>query len=64
VRDDAASAPRARGGERLAPLLAIPPGAVLPDVPPIEAIDPDLPRSRELAGVLRDALGNLRIRWD
>jgi hypothetical protein len=50
--------------DRLAPLLTVPPGTSLPDVPEIEPIDPDLPRSRELAAILRDALANLRIRWD
>jgi hypothetical protein len=48
----------------LAELLGVPTGATLPDVTTIERIDPDLPRSRELATVLRDALGNLRIEWD
>jgi hypothetical protein len=37
---------------------------VLPDVGDIERIEPQLPKSRELATVLRDALGNLRIDWD
>jgi hypothetical protein len=48
----------------LAELLRVPDGAALPDVTTIERIDPELPRSRELAAVLRDALGNLRIEWD
>jgi hypothetical protein len=48
----------------LAELLRIPDGAALPDVTTIERIDPELPRSRELAAVVRDALGNLRIEWD
>jgi hypothetical protein len=48
----------------LADLLRIPDGAALPDVTTIERIDPELPRSRELAAVVRDALGNLRIEWD
>ena len=30
----------------------------------IERIEPDLPRSRDLATVLRDAIANLRIEWD
>ncbi len=48
----------------LADLLSIPEGAELPDVSDIERIEPQLPRSRDLAGVLRDALGHLRIEWD
>jgi len=48
----------------LADLLRIPDGTELPDVGDIERIEPHLPRSRELAAVLRDALGNLRIEWD
>lgn len=45
-------------------LLRIPDGASLPDVAIIERIEPQLPKSRELATVLRDALGHLRIEWD
>ena len=48
----------------LAELLRIPQGTVLPDIVDIERIEPQLPRSRDLAAVLRDALGNLRIEWD
>lgn len=48
----------------LADLLRTPDGTELPDVGDIERIEPHLPRSRELASVLRDALGNLRIEWD
>jgi len=48
----------------LADLLRIPDGAALPDIGDIERIEPQLPRSRDLAAVLRDALGNLRIEWD
>ena len=45
-------------------IARIPEGAALPDVGDIERIEPQLPRSRDLAAVLRDALGNLRIEWD
>lgn len=48
----------------LAELLRLPDDAVLPDIGDIERIEPQLPKSRELAVVLRDALGNLRIDWD
>ena len=48
----------------LADLLRIPAGTELPAVDTIERIEPQLPRSRDLAGVLRDALGHLRIEWD
>ena len=45
-------------------LLRTPDGATVPEVPEIERIEPDLPRSRELATVLRDAIGHLRLEWD
>ncbi|HSL73424.1 MAG TPA: hypothetical protein VK853_03120 [Ilumatobacteraceae bacterium] len=45
-------------------LLRVPAGAALPVVPELTRIDPDLPRSRPLADVLRDAVANLRIEWD
>jgi hypothetical protein len=48
----------------LAELLRVPEGATMPEVGDIERIEPELPRSRELAAVLRDAFGNLRIDWD
>jgi hypothetical protein len=48
----------------LAELLRVPEGAALPVIVDIERIEPQLPRSRDLATVLRDALGNLRIDWD
>jgi hypothetical protein len=48
----------------LAALLTTPVGATLPDLPPMEPVDAELPRTRELAAVLRDALANLRIRWE
>jgi hypothetical protein len=50
--------------DALADLLHTPEGTALPDTVDIERIEPQLPRSRELAAVLRDALGNLRIDWD
>jgi hypothetical protein len=45
-------------------LTTMPAGTHLPELPAIEMIDPDLPRSRDLAALLRDALANLRIHWD
>jgi hypothetical protein len=45
-------------------LLGCPAGIDLPEIPTIERIEPDLPRSRDLATVLRDAVANLRIEWD
>jgi len=44
--------------------LCVPEGATLPDIPEIERIEPELPRSRELASAFRDALAHLRIEWD
>jgi hypothetical protein len=60
----ASPAPVTPPPDPLAELLRLPDGAVLPDVGEIERIEPQLPKSRELATVLRDALGNLRIDWD
>ena len=48
----------------LVALLRTPEGAALPELPDLERIEPDLPRSRDLATVLRDAIGHLRIEWD
>ncbi len=48
----------------IADLLRIPAGATLPDIDAIERAEPHLPRSREVATVLRDALSHLRIDWD
>jgi hypothetical protein len=47
-----------------AALLRTPDGTALPELPELDRIEPDLPRSRELATVLRDAIGHLRIEWD
>jgi hypothetical protein len=56
--------PAAPPRDPLADLLRVPEGASLPEVSAIERIEPHLPRSRELATVLRDALSQLRIDWD
>jgi hypothetical protein len=48
----------------LADLLRVPDGVSLPEISTIERAEPQLPRSRELAAVLRDALAHLRIDWD
>ncbi len=58
------AAPTAPHLDPLAALLELPDGAPLPEIGDIERIEPQLPKSRELAMVLRDALGNLRIDWD
>jgi hypothetical protein len=63
-RPPAPREPLAPRVDPLAELLQIPEGAALPDVATIERVEPELPRSRELAAVLRDALGNLRIEWE
>ena len=44
--------------------LAFPAGSSLPPVPTLAPADEDPPRDHQLAAVLRDALGNLRIDWD
>jgi hypothetical protein len=56
--------PAAPPVDPLGSLLVCPPGTDLPEIPTIERIEPDLPRSRDLATVLRDAIANLRIEWD
>lgn len=61
---DSADPPRDPPGDPLGDLLRVPEGTALPDIGTIERIEPQLPRSRELATVLRDALGHLRIEWD
>jgi hypothetical protein len=57
---EAAAPPR----DPLADLLRVPEGASLPEIAAIERIEPHLPRSRDTAAVLRDALSQLRIDWD
>lgn len=57
-------APAGPPEDPLGDLLQVPDGTTLPDIGTIERIEPQLPRSRELATVLRDALGHLRIEWD
>ena len=67
VRSGETAAPSRRPEARVDPLEALlhtPTGTSLPAVPVIERVEPDLPRSRELATVLRDAIANLRIEWD
>ena len=56
--------PAAPRVDPIAHLLRVPDGVELPEIGDIERVEPDLPRSRELAGVLRDALSHLRIEWD
>ena len=50
--------------DTLAHLLAPPAGASLPSLPPLDPIDPPSPPRPELAAVLRDALGHVRVEWD
>jgi hypothetical protein len=50
--------------DTLAHLLAPPPGASLPSLPALDPIDPPSPPRPELAAVLRDALGHVRVVWD
>jgi hypothetical protein len=69
-RPEADDEPGARPVEGPPPLdpaaavLTIPSGAVLPEIPFIESIEPDVTKPRELAAVLRDAMVHLRIEWD
>jgi hypothetical protein len=57
-------APPSPPPDPLAELLRTPEGTTPPDVGELERIDVQLPKSRDLASVLRDAIGNLRIDWD
>ncbi len=57
----AADRPRA---DPLAEYLRAPAGTALPTIPAFERVEPEPPRSRDLAVILRDAIGNLRIDWD
>lgn len=61
---DRRAAPPPPHSDALAELLRVPDGAELPEIDDIERVEARVPRSRELASVLRDALGNLRIEWD
>jgi SWIM zinc finger len=56
-----ADRPRA---DPLAEYLRTPAGTALPTIDAFERIEPELPHSRDLAVILRDAIGNLRIEWD
>lgn len=51
-------------GDRLAELTAIPDGATLPEIPAIDRVEPEVPRDRQLAAVLRDVINHLRIEWE
>lgn len=54
-------APRA---DPLDGLLSVPEGFALPGIDDIDRIEPVPPRARDLAGILRSAIGHLRIEWD
>jgi hypothetical protein len=58
---------RVRSDSRVDPLaeyLRAPAGTTLPTIDAFERVEPELPRSRDLAVILRDAIGNLRIEWE
>jgi uncharacterized Zn finger protein len=63
-RDQHAQRERATFSDPIADVLAIPGGHQLPDIPPLERGDEQLPRRAELASILRDAFGHLRIDWE
>ena len=44
--------------------LKFPEGSELPDIPRFEQYEASQPQTRELATILRDAVGNLRVEWD
>jgi SWIM zinc finger len=45
-------------------VLRLQPGAALPEIPVLEPADLALPRDRDLAAAIRDALRNVRVDWD
>ena len=45
-------------------VLRIPPGHELPDIPMLEPSDLVMPKDRDLATALRDALSHVRVDWD
>jgi len=51
-------------GDPLEEFLSVPGGAQLPAVPHLDPVEPPAPRRPELARVLRDALGHVRVDWD
>jgi hypothetical protein len=63
-QEHAPSAPEPPPIDPIEALLRLPDAAALPDVPDIDRIEPELPRSRDLATVLRDAIAHLRVDWD
>lgn len=61
------TAQRSRSGPTEDPLreiLKFPDGSDLPDIPRFDSLETVQPKTRELASILRDAHGNLRIEWD
>jgi len=50
--------------DALAHLLAVPDGVELPAIASLDRIEPELPPSPDLARVLRDAIGQIRLDWD
>lgn len=45
-------------------VLRVPPGNELPDIPVLDPADLVMPKDRELATALRDALSHVRVNWD
>jgi hypothetical protein len=58
------SRPEPPRADPLADLTHIPAHTSLPEIGQIERVEPMLPKSRDLAAVLRDAVSHLRIDWD
>jgi uncharacterized Zn finger protein len=62
--DELDPSPTAPRRDPLAPLLAAPTGAVLPEIPALERVELDPPRSPDLARTLRDAVARMHLDWD
>lgn len=62
--DERAPAPITPRQDPLAPLLALPFGAALPEIGRVAPVEPLDPPDRRLADALRDARDHLRLDWD
>lgn len=59
-----APVPDRRFTDPLAPVLSRPDGTEFPEIPLLERVEPDMPPNPDLARVLREAIGQIRLDWD
>lgn len=65
--DDAATTPEPKRSvfeDPLREVLRVPPGIDLPDIPVLDPSDLVMPKDRDLATALRQALSHVRVDWD